>query len=87
MLEMLNKRSFDAGVFSEPAYYYWMKKLGYSPEDFGVVIHTDTRDDWAFVRKDLPDEIREKLKQAIMVLQRERYHDRLLEALKPDATY
>jgi ABC-type amino acid transport substrate-binding protein len=87
MLKMLYARSLDAGVFSEPAYYYWMKKLGYSPGDFGQVIHTDTRDDWAFVRKDLPEETREKLRQAIVSLQQEQYYERLLEELKREANY
>ncbi len=88
MLRMLHDRpSVDGGVFSEPAYYYWMKKLEYSPNEFGAVILVETRDDWAFVRKGLPEEVRDKLRRAIASLQAERFYEGLLEALKRETAY
>lgn len=88
MLKTLHSRaSVDAGVFSEPAYYYWMKRLGLRPGDFGDVVLIQTRQDWAFVRKDLPEDIREKLKQAIRSLQEERHYEALLQALRNEAGF
>jgi ABC-type amino acid transport substrate-binding protein len=88
MLMMLHDRpAVDGGVFSEPAYYYWMKKLQYSPKEFGPAILVETRDDWAFVRKDLPEEIREKLRRAIASLQAEKFYEGLLEELKRETAH
>ena len=88
MLKMLRERpSVDAGVFSEPAYYYWLKRLGFSPDDFGEVILVQSRDDWAFVRKDLPENIRNRLKWAIQQLQQEGYYGKLLRQLRKDAGF
>lgn len=88
MLKMLRDRpSVDVGVFSEPAYYYWMKRLGFSPDDFGEVILVQSRDDWAFVRKDLPENIKNRLKRAIQSLKQEGYYDKLLRQLREDAGF
>lgn len=83
MLQMLKlHKELDAGIFSEPAYYYWVKELNYSLSDFGDVIHLETRDDWAFVRKGLPEQVKEKIRQAIASLQQEKYYEHLLETLQ-----
>lgn len=88
MLRMLRDRTtVDAGVFSEPAYYYWIKMLGFSPADFGQVVLVQTRDDWAFVRKDLPGETRDRLKQAIRSLQEERLYEKLMQELRNEAGF
>ena len=88
MLKMLRDReSVDAGVFSEPAYYYWMKQLGFSPDDFGEVILVQSRDDWAFVRKDLPENIRNRLRRAIESLRQEGLYDKLLRQLRKEAGF
>ena len=88
MIKMLRERpSVDAGVFSEPAYHYWMKRLGFSPDDFGEVIFVQSRDDWTFDRKDLPENIKNRLKRAIQSLKQEGYYDKLLRQLRKKAGF
>jgi len=70
MLKMLHERSnIDGGVFSEPAYYYWIKAMGYAHSDFGEPVLVSKTQDWVFVRKGLPEEVRENLKQVIEGMQ------------------
>lgn len=88
MLKMLHERpNIDAGVFSEPAYYYWIKALGYAPSAFGKPILVSKTQDWVFVRKGLPEEIRENLKQVIEGMQSENYYGQLIEKMKQDAGF
>ena len=80
-LKMLYQRpSLHGGVFSEPAYYYWMKDLGLTLDDFGNVVMIETdKPQWIFVRKDFPDELRKKLKQIVEDIYQEGMYESLLK--------
>jgi len=80
-LLMLNKRQkFHGAIFSEPAYYYWMKDLGLSADDFGNVVTIEKNiKQWVFVRKDLPEEVRNTLKSIVDELRREGFYESLLK--------
>ncbi len=66
-LKILHDRpNADGAVFSEPAYYYWMKDFGWTPDDFGNVIMIEqNKKQWILVRKDLPEDLRRTLKKAV----------------------
>ena len=80
-LIMLNKRpNLQVGVFSEPAYYFWMKDLGLSSEDFGSVIMVEeNKEQWIFVRKDFPSEGRKILKKVVEEIYNEGFYESLLK--------
>jgi ABC-type amino acid transport substrate-binding protein len=80
-LKILHDRPIiDGAVFSEPAYYYWMRDLGLSPEDFGRVIMIEkNKKQWIFVRKDLPKELRDQLRQVIQEINEENLYKQLLQ--------
>ena len=79
-LHILHTRKIvDGAVFSEPAYYYWMQDFGLTPDDFGNVIMIERgKKQWIFVRKDLPAEIRSKLKGVVEEIYQEKMYERLL---------
>ena len=85
-LEMLHKRiKVHGAVFSEPAYYFFMKKINLSPRDFGAVIYIERdKEQWMFVRKDLPKKIRAKLKKAVEELYQENMFEKLLKKYGKD---
>ncbi|MEH6445511.1 MAG: hypothetical protein V7784_16575, partial [Oceanospirillaceae bacterium] len=69
----------DAAVFSEPAYYYWMKDLGLTNKDFGnVIIITPNKNQWIFVRRDLPDTLKSDIKRVVAEIYKENLYNRLL---------
>lgn len=80
-LIMLHKRkSFHGAVFSEPAYYYWMKDLNLSNENFGKVLMVEeNKEQWLFVRKDLPLETRKMLKKIVQDMYNEGFYESLLK--------
>lgn len=80
-LMMLNKRQkFHGAIFSEPAYYYWMKDMGLSPSDFGpVVMIKENIEQWLFVRKNLSPEVRKILKKVVEEIQNEGFYESLLK--------
>lgn len=85
MLKMiLNRPGIAGGVFSEPAFYYWMHQLGYSMSDFGVIIRIATRDDWIFVRRGLDQSLKAKIRSAVESLRREKYYERLMDEFKEE---
>ena len=84
VLHILHTRAnVDGAVFSEPAYYYWMKDLGFTPSDFGdvVMIERDKKQ-WIFVRKDLPESMRGRLKRSIENIYQEDLYEELLNRYK-----
>ena len=63
---LFKDRHADAAVFSEPAYYYWMKSMGLSPKDFGnIVLVTANKKQWIFVRRNFPEKLKEKLRTVV----------------------
>ena len=81
ILELLYFRpNKDGGVFSEPAYYYWMQVMGLTPADFGNVIMIEReKEQWVFVRKDLPQKNRIILRQIVEDIYRENLYKKLLK--------
>ena len=73
-------RKADAAVFSEPAYYYWVKELGYKTSDFGdVIIIEPNKKQWILVRKNLSFKKRDKLKKVIDKIYKEGLYQSLLK--------
>jgi ABC-type amino acid transport substrate-binding protein len=67
------------GIFSEPAYYYWMQELGLSPNDFGNTILIEAgKKQWIIVRKDMAKKKRQKLTKIITEIYSENLYERLL---------
>lgn len=81
VLNMLHQRSnLHGGVFSEPAYYYWMKDIGLGSDDFGNVVMIEAnKPQWVFVRKDFPQQLRTKLKQIVEEIYKEGMYESLLK--------
>lgn len=79
-LSLLNRnRKSDAAVFSEPAYYYWMKELGLNKNDFGNVILIEAnKKQWIFVRRSMSQALRVKLKKIVQDIYKENLYDKLL---------
>ena len=79
VLELLYHRpNKDGGVFSEPAYYYWMQVMGLTPADFGNVIMIERdKEQWIFVRKNLPQKSRSILQKIVKDI----FRDNLYEGL------
>lgn len=80
-LRLLNgDRQVAGAVFSEPAYYYWMKELKLTPKDFGnTILLSDNKEQWVFVRKNLPIEMKQKIKTAVESIYKENYYEKLLQ--------
>jgi len=80
-LKMLHTRhTMHGGVFSEPAYYYWMQEIGLTPNDFGNVITIEAnKQQWIFVRKNLPRDTRKILKDVVEEIFNEGMYDSLLK--------
>jgi ABC-type amino acid transport substrate-binding protein len=69
----------DGAVFSEPAYYYYMQELGFTPKDFGnVILITPNKKQWIFVRRGLPNDLKEKLKNIVQDIYKEDLYNKLL---------
>ncbi len=83
-LQILHIRPIaDGAVFSEPAYYYWMKDLGLTPNDFGpTVMIEQNKEQWIFVRKDLPESTRQTLRQVVKDIYQENMYEQLLKKYK-----
>jgi len=72
-------RDIDAAVFSEPAYYYWLKELGLTSEDFGnVIVISPEKKQWIFVRRDLPDKLKNDVKLVVAEIYKENLYENLL---------
>lgn len=83
MLNMIKNRSrVDGGVFSEPAFYYWMHQHNLTPSDFGPILNISTRDDWIFVRKDLPESIRQRIRLAVESMKQDHYYETVMQKFK-----
>lgn len=84
MLKMLRDRSdCNGGVFSEPAYYYWMHEMGMSHEEFGnVIVAIPNREQWIFVRKDMDLDLRRKLMGIVNDIREEGMYDDWLRKIK-----
>ena len=79
-LKMLYSRPYDGAVFSEPAYYYWMQEVGFTPDDFGKVILIEcNKKQWIFVRKELPPKIRLIIKRIVENIYKENLYGELLK--------
>ncbi|NRD75245.1 transporter substrate-binding domain-containing protein [Shewanella sp. VB17] len=83
MIKMLTSRVFyDAAIFSEPAYYYWLNIEGFSKNDFGdVIVIQDNIEQWIFVRKNLPLAIKIKLKTLVEEMNHEQRYQQLVDKL------
>jgi ABC-type amino acid transport substrate-binding protein len=79
-LEMLYKRKrVDGAVFSEPAYYHYMRQIGLNSDDFGKIIYIERdKEQWIFVRKGIPREIKTKIKKVVYEIFQEDMWDKLL---------
>jgi ABC-type amino acid transport substrate-binding protein len=83
-LQILQSREgIDGAVITEPAFLYWMKELGLSPDDFGepVMVEKD-KEQWIFVRKDMPSSTKKMLKAITEDLYHEQYYEQLLNAYR-----
>jgi ABC-type amino acid transport substrate-binding protein len=79
VLNLYKDKNMDAAIFSEPAYYYWMKDLGLTNEDFGdVIVITPNKNQWVFVRRDLPNELKKDIKAIVAEIYKENLYDDLL---------
>ncbi|WP_432735632.1 substrate-binding periplasmic protein [Maridesulfovibrio sp. FT414] len=82
MLKMVYSRPLiDGGIFSEPAYYYWLQQTSMTANDFGKPIPVATRKDWVFVRKDLPAHLREKIVKAVESMREDNFYENMLKEL------
>lgn len=80
LISLHKREGLHAAVFSEPAYYFWMKHLGLTSNDFGKVITIEkNKKQWIFVRKDFPLEIRIKLKKIVEDIRSEGLYESLLK--------
>jgi len=79
-LTRLYKRDkWSGAVFSEPAYYFFMKNLELSPGDFGKIVTIEqNKEQWMFVRRGLPDDVRENLKSIVEDMNREGVFSQLM---------
>jgi ABC-type amino acid transport substrate-binding protein len=80
-LQLLKRRpNIEATLGTERTYDYLLKKLGYTREDFGSVIPLqEVREEWVFVDRNMPQEIREKLKQATQEVLDDKFFETLLD--------
>lgn len=79
IINLYKDRNLDAAVFSEPAYYYWMKDLNLTSSDFGkVIIITPNKQQWVFVRRDLPNPLKNQLKKVVAQIYKENLYLELL---------
>ncbi|WP_127717063.1 ABC transporter substrate-binding protein [Halobacteriovorax sp. HLS] len=77
---LVKDRKASGAVFSEPAYYYWMKDLGLTNKDFGkVIMITPNKKQWVFVRKDLPIELKNKIATIVKQIYDENMYNSLLK--------
>jgi ABC-type amino acid transport substrate-binding protein len=80
IIKMLYSRPYSGAVFSEPAYYYWMQEVGFTPADFGKVIMIEgNKKQWIFVRKGLPQKIRIILKRIVENIYKENLYEALIK--------
>ena len=77
---LLKKRPVvDGAVFTEPAYYYWVKTLGFKPNDFGTVIPIEKgKKQWIFVKKNLSVKRKKILKSVTDEIYKENMYEKLL---------
>lgn len=76
---LVKDRKASGAVFSEPAYYYWMKDLGLTKKDFGpVIMITQNKKQWVFVRKGLPEKLKRKLTKIVDDIYQEGLYSSLL---------
>ena len=80
VMRFLNRDIYvDGGVFSEPAYYYWMKELKLTPKNFGkVVMITEDKKQWIFVRRNLNTDLKNKIKGIVSKIYEEDLYNNLL---------
>jgi len=79
VITLHRSRDVDAAVFSEPAYYYWLKELGLSSGDFGnVVVISPDKKQWVFVRRDLPEKLKNDIKLVVEEIYKENIYTDLL---------
>ena len=72
--------SMDGAVFSEPTYYYYMQQIGLASKDFGKVIYIERgKEQWIFVRRGIPREIKAKLKRVVEEIYQENMWEKLME--------
>ncbi len=71
--------ALDAGIITEPAFYYWARDLKLDPsKDFGdIIVIEDNEPQRIFVRRNLPEDIKKRIKEATMRLYQEKAFDRL----------
>lgn len=80
MVQLLSTHHhLDAGIITEPAFYYWASDLKLDPsKDFGdIIVIEDNKPQWIFVRRNLPEDIKKRIKEATMRLYQEKAFDRL----------
>lgn len=84
MVRNLYYRSdYDVGIFSEPAFYYWVQEVGLSPDDFGKVITIESNlEQWIFVRKGLPESVKRNLESIANEIFNDGLYENLLEEMK-----
>jgi ABC-type amino acid transport substrate-binding protein len=79
IINLYKDKKMDAAVFSEPAYYYWMKDLGLTKEDFGeVILVKSNKFQWVFVRRNLSDGLKSDIKKVVAEIYNENLYDDLL---------
>jgi len=79
VMTLHKSKDYDAAVMSEPAYCYWLKELGLTSEDFGnVVVISPEKKQWVFVRRDLPDKLKNDVKLVVEEIYKENVYKDLL---------
>lgn len=83
MIKILFSRAYyDAAVFSEPAYYYWLNMQGFSKDDFGdVIVIQENIEQWILVRKNLPLTTKIKLKALVEEMNQEQIYEQRIDQL------
>lgn len=79
-VQMLFARpNVDGAVFSEPAFYYWMRDLGLTRENFGRIIMVEPdKKQWIFVRRGMPPRTQEAIKKIVEEIYRGDLFENLL---------
>ncbi len=78
--QLFSNPNLSAGIFSAPAYYYWVKKLGLSPRNFGTPIVIPNRNQqWIIVNKAMPLKLKMKIKKEIDQIYQENLFETLLK--------
>jgi ABC-type amino acid transport substrate-binding protein len=81
-LRMVHARAgIDAAVFSEPAYWYLLQKLGLRSDDFGRLLTLEVnKEQWIFVRHGLDESLKSRLRSVVDQLREQAAFEKIIRA-------